>query len=452
MLLRWWLELEPAGEAEASELKVGEHENAVDLWRRIEAEARAAAKASAGERQAPSGFGAFRQAAVASGGLVTVAALAAWCLYRVDRDFGRAHDESDEELEDILRFELCSVEQFFGTEGSGGAMEHGEEVLDAEEEAARVAESVVHGWPAVSSEPVPAADVGRFPRAHPLEFPMGVADLHDSRVRPVTPQEWAQHLLRYHTGQFVSGLRGHRVVWAIVNAVLVSEARGKGFAVQRNVMRRMGWRMVGQSPMTRGELRALMGQEEGVRGIVHQLMTVGRDVRATPMHFASKHKELDCAVKHLSWLPPWVERGKGLVGEEAQHPFLGSSTEVGDSVGLGRIPSKWWTLNCPYNYVYDIHRLNVDAARGAEALVSQDAKLRQVRYDFVRDAPDVAAYQIALRTELNMKIVMPAVIPPSEGRPLLVDGEIREREKRQSAFPWSFRGSRESENGLACRE
>ncbi len=248
---------------------------------------------------------------------------------------------------------------------------------------------------------------------------MGIADLHDPRVRPATPQEWAQHLLRYHTGQFVCGLRGHRVVWAIVNAVLVSGARGKGFAVQRNVMRRMGCRMVGQSPMTRGELRTLMGQEEGVRGIVHQLMTVGKDVRATPMHFASKHKELDCAVKHLSWLPPWVERGKGLVGEEARHQFLGSSAEVADSVGLGRIPSKWWTLNRPYNYVYDIHRLNVDATKGAEALVSQDEKLRQVRYDFIRDAPDVASFQIAFRTELNMKIVMPSVVPHSERHPYL---------------------------------
>jgi len=419
VLLRWWLELEPAGEAEASELKVSEHENAVDLWRRVEAEVRAAVKASTDERQRPFGFCAFREAAVASGGLVTVGSLAAWCRYRVDQDFGRAHDESDEEVEDILRFELCSVEQFFGTEGSGGAMEHGEEFLDAEEEAARVAETVVHGWPAVSSEPVPAADVGRFVRAHPLEFPMGIADLYDPRVRAVTPQEWAQHLLRYHTGQFVCGLRGHRVVWAIVNAVLVLEARGKGFAVQRNVMRRMGCRMVGQSPMTRGELREMMGREEGVRGIVHQLMTVGKDVRATPMHFASKHKELDCAVKHLSWLPPWVDRGKGLVGEEARHRFLGSNAEVADSVGLGRIPSKWWTLNCPFNYAYDIHRLNVDAPQGAEALVSQDEKLRRVRYDFIRDAPDVASIQIALRTELNMKVVMPSVVPHSERRPYL---------------------------------
>ena len=230
----------------------------------------------------------------------------------------------------------------------------------------------------------------------------------------MSPAVWAQHLLRYHTGQFVHGNRGHRVVWAIMNAVLLSEARGKGYAVQRNVMRRMGCRLQGHAPMARGELRELMRSEEGVRSIVHQLMTVGKDVRATPMHFASKRKELDCAVKHLSWRPPWVQKGVGLVGEEAAHPFLDRNTEVKDSVGLGRIPSNWATLNCAYNQAYDIHRLNVDAPRAQEALDAEDPELRQVRYDFIRDAPDVASQVIALRSELNVRIVMPAVVRHSD--------------------------------------
>ena len=238
--------------------------------------------------------------------------------------FGREHDVSDEEVEDTSRFELCSVEQFFASHGSGGALEEGVETGDVEAEAVRVAQSIIHGWPAVAKDPVPARDVGRFPRAHPLEFPMGIADLEDPRFKHVSPPEWAQHLFRYHTGQFVNGLRGHRVVWAITNAVLLWEARGKGYVVQRNVMRRMGCRLAGQGPMTRGELRELMGQEAGVSKIVHQLMTIGNDVRGTPMHFAQKHRELDCAVKHLSWCPPWVKQGEGLVGEEARHKFLGA--------------------------------------------------------------------------------------------------------------------------------
>ena len=49
--------------------------------------------------------------------------------------------------------------------------------------------------------------------------------------------------MRYHTGQFVHGLRGHRVLWAMVNTLLLREAAGKGYAVRRKVMRRQGGRI-----------------------------------------------------------------------------------------------------------------------------------------------------------------------------------------------------------------
>ena len=45
---------------------------------------------------------------------------------------------------------------------------------------------------------------------------------------PVTAAEWMQHMIRYHTGQFVCGARGHRIVWAMVDTVLIGEASGKG--------------------------------------------------------------------------------------------------------------------------------------------------------------------------------------------------------------------------------
>ena len=35
--------------------------------------------------------------------------------------------------------------------------------------------------------------------------------------------------------------------------------------------------------------------------------TVGREVTSTPMQWAYESKKLDAAVKHLSWVPPWVE-------------------------------------------------------------------------------------------------------------------------------------------------
>ena len=418
VVLQWWRDLRPPGEGEAADVKVHEHETAVDLWRHIADDVREAAK-NATTDEVTACTARLHMASAAVGGRVTVRSLLAWCRHRIGEDFGRAHEESDEEIEDILRFELCSVDQFFASQGWSGTMENGEEVLDPEVEATRVAESIVYGWPSVSSDPVRACDVGRFPRAHPLDFPMGIVDLHDPRTHKVSPQDWAQHLLRYHTGHFVHGLRGHRVVWAIVNAVLLSEARGKGYAVQRNVLRRIGCRMVGHHHMSRGELRDLMGQKDGVRSIVHQLMSVGRDVRATPMHFAHKRKELDCAVKHLSWRPPWVRRGVGVVGDDSSHAFIAANTEVEDSIGLGRIPSQWFTLNCPYNSVYEIHRLNVEAEGANEALTSRDAVSRQVRYDFIRDSPDVAAMMMSLRAELTAKIVMPTCVTHSDNTPFL---------------------------------
>ena len=80
----------------------------------------------------------------------------------------------------------------------------------------------------------------------------------------------------------------------------------------------------------------------------------------------------------------------------------------------GPHPSVMVTLNCKYNTVYDIHRLNV-ASRFARAAVEN---LRDehdlVRFEFIRDAPDIATFMVALRTELHMRIVMPAVVPHTE--------------------------------------
>ena len=154
-------------------------------------------------------------------------------------------------------------------------------------------------------------------------------------------------------------------------------------------------------------------------------MSVGRNVRATPMRYAQKQKELEWGVRHLSWVPPWVRRRSSQGGELESHEFLGANTEVEDSIGLGRIPSHWWTLNRPYNHAFDIHRLNIDAKRGREALEGDDRELRQVRYDFIRDAPDLACSQMTVRAELNMKMVMPTVVPPGAGEAALDDVSAR---------------------------
>ena len=71
----------------------------------------------------------------------------------------------------------------------------------------------------------------RFVKSFPLEFPMGIGDLFEERPRNGSPEAWVQHLLRYWSGQFVGGERGQRVLWAMVNNLLLSEARSRGFGI-----------------------------------------------------------------------------------------------------------------------------------------------------------------------------------------------------------------------------
>ena len=126
----------------------------------------------------------------------------------------------------------------------------GREVAD-EEENARIAERLVRGWPSRADDATLPRHPGRFEKSFPLEFPMGIGGPHSDTPRQVSPAEHVQHLLRLLSGRIVNGLRGHRLVWALVNSVLVGEAAGKGFVVHRSVMRRLGGRVEGTSVLTR---------------------------------------------------------------------------------------------------------------------------------------------------------------------------------------------------------
>ena len=46
-------------------------------------------------------------------------------------------------------------------------------------------------------------------------------------------------------------------------------------------------------------------------------------------------------------------------------------------------------------------------------------QIHLVLCDRVMDSPDISSYMIALRAELNLKIVMPEVVPHSSSAPLL---------------------------------
>ena len=69
--------------------------------------------------------------------------------------------------------------------------------------------------------------------------------------------------------------------------------------------------------------------------------------------------------------------------------FLGDNEAVEDQLGLGRHPNLWWTLNCGYSHIYDIHRFNVgaDAEKAKAAVAATDsADLRRVRFHFIRNS------------------------------------------------------------------
>lgn len=298
---------------------------------------------------------------------------------------------------------------------------------------------------------------------------MGIADLYEVRPRKVTCQEWVQHLIRYRTGQFVGGERGQRVLWAMVNTLLLTEARQRGWGIYRNVMRRTGLGLQGGRVLTKRDLRGILQQEDRSRVLVSQLSTVGREVRSTTMQWAFEGKKLDCTVKHMSWVPPWVdqagdERGEksiplgrrfmDLDDEHGGQRFTKKAVEVGraeveqdkqpekpkkgkrkakqkdtgeekqekpaedvlvqDPVGLGRHPSLWWTMNCKYNAAYDVQRLNTRSATGTRGLRTRgDGGSKEERFEFTRENPDLVSFQMAIRTELLMRMVMPAIVPHS---------------------------------------
>ena len=461
---RWWTGLFAGAEDDEDALKQGDDETNVELFRRI----RSALKQEEEEQ------GAVRSGAVAvRDDAVNVSRLVAWLQKEIPDGFGSSGDQaaSSELVVDDVYHELVLAEWQTGggLEERRGAIREELEKPDEEDDAVRIAERLVYGWPNKNDAPTGACDLGRFVRAFPLEFPMGIADLFEVRPRKVTCQEWVQHLIRYRTGQFVGGERGQRVLWAMVNTLLLTEARQRGWGIYRNVMRRTGLGLQGGRVLTKRDLRGILQQEDRARVLVSQLSTVGRDVRSTTMQWAYEGKKLDCTVKHMSWVPPWVDQegadcgdrdiplGRRFMDLEIEHGgqrFTKEAGEVGDvekeqakqvekqkkakrnakkkdtgvekkenaaedvlvpdAAGLGRHPCLWWTMNCKYNAAYDVQRLNTRSAAGTRGLRSRgDGGSKEERFEFTRENPDLVSYQLALRTELLMRMVMPAIVPHS---------------------------------------
>ena len=311
--------------------------------------------------------------------------------------------ERGQHMLEQLEFEMGGGEESKPGVRERGSTEEAVDRADEDEQALSLAEHLVYGWLNKAAHPVTVRDAGRFVKARPLDFPMGVGDLYDTdRPRKVAVSEWVQHLLWYRDGRFVRGMRGQRVLSAMVNELLLSDARQRGYAVYRNVRRRIGFGIQGGRVWTKGGLRNMLKDEQGVRLVTNQLMCLGRDVRTSPMYWSYESKKLDAAVKHLSWCPPWArwldlpnvvdsedsdrvdsedcdlevlpptvamggfpgcraagalgaglysEQGSAVKGGLALDGLRASPQSLGAKYlgANGRTATMWWTQNCKYN-------------------------------------------------------------------------------------------------------
>ena len=117
---------------------------------------------------------------------------------------------------------------------------------------------------------------------------------------------------------------------------------------------------------------------------------------------------------------------------------------IEDAYGYGRIPAFWFTLNLPFNYLYEIHRFQhateelarrrqatdststaQDAATAAAAVSSDSVdcldpvgkEAMEKRCNWVLNNPDIVVMLHVLRVEIIVNYVMRHVVPPSEEKP-----------------------------------
>ena len=171
-----------------------------------------------------------------------------------------------------------------------------------------------------------------------------------------------------------------------------------------------------------------MQHEETAGSVVNCLMRMGSSVRSTPMQWANESRELDCCVKYLAWAQPWAVP-RGITSSKWREPpycYVGQNQTTQDWLGCGtagRIPAAWWTLNHRYNFDTEVQRLGAGEGRSTEEVATMLTSMcewaKQQRYDFVKHSPDLVVYMHALRAELIMRMVMPAVLGSSNAVPAL---------------------------------
>ena len=103
---------------------------------------------------------------------------------------------------------------------------------------------------------------------------------------------------------------------------------------------------------------------------------------------------------------------------------------IPDAHGYGRIPAFWFTLNLPFNYLFEVHRFQHAVAELAgqpcaddvvhvDCLDSVSREAMGVRCDWVVNNPDIVVTLHAIRVDLMLQYVMRHIVPEDENNPFL---------------------------------
>ena len=304
---------------------------------------------------------------------------------------------------------------------------------------------------------------------------MGVGDLRQSGLRDdYSVTKWAQHKLRYKNGAFVNSSDGHRVTWAIFNETLLEIAKSKGRAYHKSsdasALTKVELRDLVTSREDLVKEMASFGADIPTTPMfwkkeTNRLQWIVRQMSWAPPwivendkgHAPDKEEQrLESSIQKnldrlsgdlivsdtpaiagvvnpdsvaLSSPPVQPERPDPRQGlptspdvrlssadEVALYETLWFSCQSGrseDMFGYGRSPAFWYTLNCPYNYLHEIHRFQKDE-RCLDAL---ERESRDLRFRWSLDNPDILCQLHAIRVELIIRMVMPAVVPPTPSYP-----------------------------------
>ena len=102
------------------------------------------------------------------------------------------------------------------------------------------------------------------------------------------------------------------------------------------------------------------------------------------------------------------------------------SCSIEDKFGYGRNPAFWFTLNLPYNYLWEIHRFqdavlqlsqSTEVRPGMNCVNQVSQEATDTRCNWVVNNPDIVAMIHAIRVELNIRYVMSEIVPPDDKEP-----------------------------------